>query len=121
LQISRHVCARYKLASVANADKTNVLCEASDFKHNNLNLLEIKGFEMEEKLISYIKLVMERAVALRKIYLYGKEQCERCDLLNKQTPSSTRLTSPNNEEDNNLIRKQLISRLPSSAIEIIME
>jgi hypothetical protein len=97
-----------------------VLCEASDFKHNNLNLLEIKGFEME-KLISYIKLVMERAVALRKIYLYGKEQCERCDLLNKQTPSSTRLTSPNNEEDNNLIRKQLISRLPSSSIEIIME
>jgi hypothetical protein len=64
---------------------------------------------------------MERAVALRKIYLYGKEQCERCDLLNKQTPSSTRLTSPNNEEDNNLIRKQLISRLPSSSIEIIME
>jgi hypothetical protein len=97
-----------------------VLCEASDFKLYNLNLVEIKGFEMDEKLIFYIKLVMERAVALRKIYLHGKERCERCDLLNKQTPSPIRLTSPNNEEDNNLIRKQLISRLLSSCAEIIM-
>ena len=57
----------------------NVLCEASSFKHYNLNSLGIKGFGTEEKLIDYIKLVTERDVALKKIYLYDKEQCQSCD------------------------------------------
>ena len=77
---------------------------------------------MAEKFISYMKLVMERAMALRKIYLHGKERCESCDLLDKQTPSSIRGASPINVEDNNdLIRNQIINRLPSSSIEIITE
>lgn len=67
VKISRHMCGRNK--HVDNDDKTNVLCEASSFKHYSLNSLGIEGFGMEEKLINYIKLVIERAVALKKIYL----------------------------------------------------
>ena len=105
---------------VDNADKTNVLCEASSFKHYNLNSLGIKGFGMEEKLINYIKLVIERAVALKKIYLYDKERCQSCDLM-KQTPVLLRPSFPINEEEKNLVRRQLTHGLSSSSIDIIIE
>jgi hypothetical protein len=70
VKISRHICRRYKLSCDETAQTTNLLWEPSDFKHCSLNLLDIEGFQNEEKLISYIKLVMERAVALRKIHLH---------------------------------------------------
>ncbi|CAN6271883.1 unnamed protein product [Urochloa humidicola] len=119
VKISRHVCGRNKHTD--NADKTNVLCESSGFKHYNLNLLGITGFAMEEKLINYTKLVMERAVALKKIYLYDKEQCESCNRV-KQTPLHIiRPSFPINDGEKNLVRKQLTHGLLSSSIDIIIE
>lgn len=113
------MCGRNKHAD--KADKTNVLCEASAFKHYSLNSLGIKGFGMEEKLVNYIKLVMERAVALKKIYLYDKEPCKSCDLL-KQTPVPLiRSSFPINEGEKNLLRRLLTHGLSSSSVDIIIE
>lgn len=120
VKISRHICGRYKHPCADNAKKTNVLWEASDFKHYNLNLLDIKGFEKEEKLINYIKLVMERAVALRNIHLQDKENCKQCGCINTQAPSPISSKFPNNEGENNLIRKLLTNGSSSSPIEIII-
>lgn len=97
-----------------------MLWEPSDFKHYNLNLLDIKGFEKEEKLMNYIKLVMERAVALRKIHLHDKENCKQCGCINKQAPSLISSKFPHNEEENNLIRKLLTNGSSPSPIEIII-
>lgn len=127
VKISRHMCGRNK--HVDSADRTNVyvLCEASSFKHYNLNSLGIEGFGMLEKLTNYIKLVIERAVALKKIYLYDKERCQSCDLM-KQTPVPLRPSFPINEEEKNLVRRQLTHGLSSSShglssssIDIIIE
>jgi hypothetical protein len=99
-----------------------LLWEASDFKHYNLNLVDIEGFEREEKMISYIKLIMERAVALRKIHLHDKEQCEQCDSINNQDSLPIRFKVRNKEgENNNLIKKQLTNGSSSSSIEIVIE
>jgi hypothetical protein len=121
VNISRHICAQYKLAYCKYAQKTDVLWEPSDFKHYSLNLLDIEGFQNEEKLISYIKLVMERAVALRKIHLHYKEGCERCDCINKQAALPIMSMFQDNEgENDDLISKQ-VSNGSLSSVEIIIE
>ena len=62
-----------------NAEKTNVVWGPSkDFKHFNLKWLEIQGFGEEGKVTNYIRLVMERAVGLKKIVLLGEPPCEDC-------------------------------------------
>ncbi|XBI75010.1 hypothetical protein VPH35_068442 [Triticum aestivum] len=62
-----------------SAEKTNVVWEPSkDFKHFNLKWLEIQGFGEEGKVTNYIRLVMERAVGLKKIVLLGEPPCEDC-------------------------------------------
>ncbi|XP_047042970.1 putative FBD-associated F-box protein At5g53635 [Lolium rigidum] len=124
VNISRHICGRYKLSCADNAEKTNVMWEPSDFKHYNLNLLDIEGFQKEEKLISYIKLVMERAVTLRNIHLHYMERCERCDSINKQAAFPIMAKFHNNEGEHNLIRKLVTNGSSSSSlssVEIIIE
>lgn len=121
VNISRHICGRYRLSCAENAEKTNVLWEPSDFKHYNLNLLDIEGFQKEEKLTSYIKLVMERAVFLRNIHLHYMERCKLCDSINKQAASLSMSKFQNNEGENNLIRKQITNGSSSSSVEIIIE
>ncbi|KAM0922620.1 hypothetical protein ACQ4PT_006095 [Festuca glaucescens] len=43
---------------------------ASDFKHHNLAVLRIFGFQLEDKFLDYVSSVMESAVNLKDIYLY---------------------------------------------------
>jgi hypothetical protein len=70
------------------AEKSNVMWEPSkDFKHLNLKLLVMKGFEEEEKVINYVRIVMERAVGLKRIKLCGYT-CKKCNSIDVE---STRL------------------------------
>ena len=50
--------------------------EASDFKHHNLSLLRIFGFQSEDKFVDYARAVMEAAVNLKGIYLHEKPACK---------------------------------------------
>jgi len=50
--------------------------EASDFKHRNLYVLRIFGFQPEDKFVDYAKAVMEAAVNLEDIYLHEKPACK---------------------------------------------
>ncbi|OEL18452.1 hypothetical protein BAE44_0020529 [Dichanthelium oligosanthes] len=76
-KISRHICGRNKVDFIA--EKTNLLCEARDFKHSNLKFVEIEGFQPEKTLIGYTRLVMERLKRIR--LLAGKDDCKPCDHL----------------------------------------
>jgi hypothetical protein len=51
---------------------------ASDFKHRNLSVLRIIGFQSEDKFVNYVAAVMESAVNLKDIYLHEKPVCENC-------------------------------------------
>jgi hypothetical protein len=126
VKVSHHVCGRYKHADAENAEKTNVTWESAalDFKHYKLSLLDIKGFDdKEEKLMGYVKLVMERAVALRKIHLHGEEPCGRCDSISSRPAPLLPIRSMIMLNDG-VIRKQLSDGSSSSSsveIEIIIE
>uniref|UniRef100_A0ACD5ZG89 Uncharacterized protein n=1 Tax=Avena sativa TaxID=4498 RepID=A0ACD5ZG89_AVESA len=50
--------------------------EASDFKHRNLYVLRIFGFQSEDKFLDYAKAVMKAAVNLEDIYLHEKPACK---------------------------------------------
>ncbi|XBJ06111.1 hypothetical protein VPH35_024771 [Triticum aestivum] len=78
--LSRHSCIKTPEYS---AEKTNVVWEPSkDLKHLNLKGLHIFGCEDEDKVRNYIRLVMERAVGLLIIELYGENPCIYCDATN---------------------------------------
>lgn len=49
---------------------------ASDFKHNNLSVLRIFGFQSEDKFVDYVRAVMEAAENLKDIYLLEKPACQ---------------------------------------------
>ncbi|VAH39072.1 unnamed protein product [Triticum turgidum subsp. durum] len=73
LALSRHSCVKTPENS---AEKTNVVWEPSkDLKHPNLKVLQIFGCGDEDKVTNYIRLVMERAVGLLIIRLYGENPC----------------------------------------------
>ncbi|KAF7095805.1 hypothetical protein CFC21_097882 [Triticum aestivum] len=79
LSRERHAC---DIPSEDSADKTNVVWEPSkDLKHLKLKLLRMYGFEDEDKVTNYIRLVMERAVGLKRIELRGEVPCEKCDAI----------------------------------------
>jgi hypothetical protein len=50
--------------------------EASAFKHLNLAVLRIFGFQLEEKFVDYVSGVMESALNLQDIFLYRRPTCE---------------------------------------------
>jgi hypothetical protein len=50
----------------------------TSFKHHNLAVLRIFGFQFEEKFVNYVQFVMESAVNLKDIYLYERPICETC-------------------------------------------
>lgn len=51
---------------------------ASDFKHHNLAVLRIFGFQLQEKFVNYVNGVMESAVDLKGLYLYKRPGCGAC-------------------------------------------
>uniref|UniRef100_A0A0E0DKX2 F-box domain-containing protein n=1 Tax=Oryza meridionalis TaxID=40149 RepID=A0A0E0DKX2_9ORYZ len=120
VKISHHICGGDGFEY--NAGRSNVVWEASSdsIKHKNLRLLDITGFETEENLIKYIRLAIQRAIALQRIHLHEKEPCEDCDDIYLNTPSLSRTRFPNNEQEKDLLREQLLQGF-SSSIEIIIE
>lgn len=51
---------------------------ASDFKHRNLSVLRVFGFQWEAKIVNCIESVMKSTAALEDIYLYERPKCEYC-------------------------------------------
>ncbi|XBI50514.1 hypothetical protein VPH35_113903 [Triticum aestivum] len=64
-EVKKDACARWE-------------APASGFKHHNLTVLRIFGFQSEDKFVDYIAGVIEAAVGLEDIYLYEKPACETC-------------------------------------------
>ncbi|KAF8727488.1 hypothetical protein HU200_019097 [Digitaria exilis] len=80
-----------------------------DQMHHRLNLLEIVGFALDEKLIKYIRLVMERAVSLKRICLLDQRPCTTCDAMDDtQTLSRNIWRFPVDEEEKEIVRQQLV-------------
>uniref|UniRef100_A0A0E0KXK1 F-box domain-containing protein n=1 Tax=Oryza punctata TaxID=4537 RepID=A0A0E0KXK1_ORYPU len=119
VKISHHICGGDGFEY--NAGRSNVVWEASSdsIKHKNLRLLDIIGFQAEENLIKYIRLTIQRVIALQRIHLHEKEPCEDCDDIYLNTPSLSRTRFPNNEAEKDLLREQLLQGF-SSTIEIII-
>ncbi len=54
MQLCRHTCEACECEY--GAEKTNVTRKTSDFKHHNLSLLEMKGFEVKKRVMQYLGL-----------------------------------------------------------------
>lgn len=54
---------------------------ASDFKHHNLVVLRIYGFQAECKFLEFIRSVMEAAVDLEGIYLHNRVLCKARNIM----------------------------------------
>ncbi|XP_073356737.1 F-box/FBD/LRR-repeat protein At5g22660 [Aegilops tauschii subsp. strangulata] len=110
VSLSRHSCAKPHKNS---AEKTNVVWEPSkDLKHLNLEVLQIFGCEDEDKVTNYMRLVMERAVGLLKIQLYGESPCTYCD--------ATSLERSKAEKASRHRIKEQLTHGSSSSVEIII-
>ncbi|XP_047057323.1 uncharacterized protein LOC124663692 isoform X2 [Lolium rigidum] len=81
--LSRHSCPPNKSEDIAK--KANLLWETPNFKHLNLKLLFMKGFSEEDEVMNYIRLVMERCVALKRIELRDKDPCKECKDINPES------------------------------------
>ncbi|XP_073355640.1 F-box/FBD/LRR-repeat protein At2g04230-like [Aegilops tauschii subsp. strangulata] len=106
----RYACLRTVEDS---AEKTYVVWDPSkNLKHLNLKSLLMSGFEEEDKVTNYIRLVMERAVGLKRIEMYGVHPCEKCDA-----------TDPTRSQVNEACRRLVKERLThgsSSTVEILI-
>ncbi|KAF7099874.1 hypothetical protein CFC21_101461 [Triticum aestivum] len=107
--LSRHSCEFNK--SEDDAEKTNLVRQASNFKHLKLKLFVMKGFEEEYKVMNYIRLVMERAVCLKRIELPAISPCKKCTAISPRFPVD--------EASKHRIREQLRYGLSSSTDIII--
>ncbi|CAL5097470.1 unnamed protein product [Urochloa decumbens] len=118
LKLSCHPCERNRCEDCA--EKVNVVWDhaSPDFEHHRLSLLQMVGFAVDEKLMKYIRLVMKRAVGLRRICLLDQRPCAECDAMNNaQPPSPMRWRFPADEDEKKLIRQQLVDGF-SSSVEI---
>ncbi|XBH74811.1 F-box/FBD/LRR-repeat protein At5g22660-like [Aegilops tauschii subsp. strangulata] len=86
---NQHPCVK---TSEHSAQKTNMLWEPSkDWKHPNLKLLVMAGFEEEDKVTNYLRLFIERAVGLKRIELRGKHPCDKCNAMDLELESTRSL------------------------------
>lgn len=83
---------------------------SENLKHLKLKLLVMKGFEEEDKVMNYVRLVMARAMVLKRIELRNKHPCRRCDTINNEPPRF-----PVDEASKQRIREQLTHGSSSSA------
>ncbi|KAM0823618.1 hypothetical protein ACQ4PT_070755 [Festuca glaucescens] len=94
---------RKKLEFSEERKDVGVKWEASDFKHRNLSVLRIFGFQSEDKFVDYARAVMEAAVNLKDIYLYEKPACKAwCGYIGRRSDRYPRSTT-----EKNLVRSSL--------------
>jgi hypothetical protein len=86
---------------------------SENFKHLKLKLLVVIGFEDEDKVMNYIRLVMARAVVLKRIELCDKRPCKGCNAIKHEPPRF-----PVDEASKQRTREQLTDG-SSSCAEII--
>jgi hypothetical protein len=73
---------------------------------------------MDEKLMKYLRLIIKRAVGLRRICLLDQKACAGCDAMNNaQPPFPIRWRFPTDEDEKKLIKQQLVDEF-SSSVEI---
>uniref|UniRef100_A0A0D3ELN9 F-box domain-containing protein n=1 Tax=Oryza barthii TaxID=65489 RepID=A0A0D3ELN9_9ORYZ len=65
ISLCRHTCEACECEY--GAEKTNVTRKTSDFKHHNLSLLEMKGFEVEKRVMQYLGLSQEEQIGFNKM------------------------------------------------------
>ncbi|CAM0946968.1 unnamed protein product [Alopecurus aequalis] len=71
---------RKKLSYSKESKDADAKWEASGFKHRNLSMLKIFGFQSEVKFVDYVQAVMDAAFNLKDIYLHEKPACEeKCE------------------------------------------
>nr|CDM80443.1 unnamed protein product [Triticum aestivum]CDM80454.1 unnamed protein product [Triticum aestivum] len=110
--LSRRSCELSKTED--SAEKTNVLWEPSkDSRYLNLKLLVMNGFKEEDKVMNYVRLVMVRAVVLKRIELCDEDPC-KCSANNHEPPRFLV-----DEASKQRIREQLTHGSSSSADIII--
>uniref|UniRef100_A0A0D9W6D5 FBD domain-containing protein n=1 Tax=Leersia perrieri TaxID=77586 RepID=A0A0D9W6D5_9ORYZ len=81
-------------------EKTNIEWETSDFKHHNLTMLIIHGFQPENKFMGYIRRVMKAAVNLKDISLHD-DRCEHCE---SHYPATR---YPHTKQERDLVKKAI--------------
>ncbi|XP_066160475.1 uncharacterized protein [Oryza sativa Japonica Group] len=116
LKLCQHPCERNRCED--SAEKVNLLWDqmSSDFKHRHLNLLEITGFAMDDKMINYTRLIMERAVNLKRIRLLDQVPCDKGNAMNGMgSTSSNKWRFPVDQGEKSLIKQKLIDGFSSSA------
>ncbi|XBI14840.1 hypothetical protein VPH35_057360 [Triticum aestivum] len=70
-----------------SAEKSNVFLEPSeDSRYLKLKLLMMKGFKEEDKVMNYVRLVIVRAVVLKRIELGDEHPCNGCSAINHEPP-----------------------------------
>jgi hypothetical protein len=83
----------------------------NDFKHYHLRTISIRGFQVEERFMRYIRRIMEAAVNLETISLrHSNMPCKGCQFY----PSTS---FPQSNEERDRIREQ-ISHQRSSPIKV---
>lgn len=95
-----------------------LLWKQSDFSHNHLEGLQITGFEVEDKYLKFVRLVMERATNLKTVILADEGPCEHCDTA-EYSASLRESMYPKNEDEKSSVAKQLKNNL-SSSVQIII-
>ncbi|KAM0914567.1 hypothetical protein ACQ4PT_011424 [Festuca glaucescens] len=109
----RHYCFEQMPEDIAL--KTNVAWEPpKDLKHLNLKLLVMMGFEEEDRVTNYIRLVMELAVGLKTIKLHD-QPCKYCNAIDLETPRKFQA----DEASRHRVRERL-THGSSSSVEIII-
>uniref|UniRef100_A0A0D9W6C7 Uncharacterized protein n=1 Tax=Leersia perrieri TaxID=77586 RepID=A0A0D9W6C7_9ORYZ len=81
IMVTKHQCLPIEgelLKMMLICEKNNINWEPSEFKHYNLNVLRIHGFEVENKFMRYIRRVIKIAMNLIEISLH-EDSCEMCE------------------------------------------
>lgn len=92
-------------------EKTDVEWESSasaDFKHENLAVLTIFGFQPDNNFVTYIRRIMKAALNLKEVALYDRKVCRRCEYIDptiKEKICPSRY--PRTSEERDLLRKQI--------------
>ncbi|CAM0943280.1 unnamed protein product [Alopecurus aequalis] len=77
-EMTRNEEERKELMFCEGEKDAEVEWDTSDFKHHNLAVLRIFGFQVEDKFLDYVLTVIEAAVNLKDIYLHERPICVAC-------------------------------------------
>ncbi|CAN6249125.1 unnamed protein product [Urochloa humidicola] len=113
IKVSNHECIPIQdemLRQHYICKKSNIEWKVPDFKHHNLILLDIHGFQPDSKFMGYIRRVIKAAVNLEVISL-NDQFCEFCGFR-----PTTRY--PRTKKERDMIRKEISEGLTSPAKEV---